>query len=548
MSSATLKLTLDNQIRRISIDSFSVAYGFNYSKLVERTKVVFPHLNLVSDLEFMWVDDEGDRVSISSDLELEEAIRIMRSQNKGYLKFQIISKKEGVCMQEVLISNATHVGVTCDECKMSPIVGIRYKCTTRPDFDLCQSCESKKLQPYPMIKVYNTESHIPFPVRRAIDRREGGFHRRPHFRPHGMPHGPHGHEEAPCKNVSLNIPPAVEKLVSDFLGQKEFPLQQVLEKFVNEGDSDCSLFAHLKEILKAFPDTTCTVEGHAGAAAPASNNQPSVVDQNDEDLFVNAAINASLNDIPVNEPSNHNEAIHSVHMESKEREEEIVERHQEEDYVDCSIQSPQIISISMDKETKSLNNAVFHQRFPPSVVFVNHVTVQDGSEVAGGTVFYKTWKIRNNGSEQWPAGCRLVNCSDPIMGEVHQAIPPVSSGCDEEVSVALLSPIQSGRHVAYFQLLDPMGNPFGQKLWVDIRVPEVPVPSQPLPSPVVPLVMSSRVPDPLVMKWSAELEFLASMGFTDQSLVIAMLQEHVKDPQCFNKAAKLSTVVNILLS
>lgn len=49
--------------------------------------------------------------------------------------------------------SSVHVGVTCDECKMNPIVGIRYKCTGRFDYDLCEVCEGKKRQPYPMIKI-----------------------------------------------------------------------------------------------------------------------------------------------------------------------------------------------------------------------------------------------------------------------------------------------------------------------------------------------------------------------------------------------------------
>lgn len=48
-----------------------------------------------------------------------------------------------------------HTGFICDGCNVDPIKGIRYKCSVRPDFDLCSKCESKEEQPYPMLKIRN---------------------------------------------------------------------------------------------------------------------------------------------------------------------------------------------------------------------------------------------------------------------------------------------------------------------------------------------------------------------------------------------------------
>lgn len=36
---------------------------------------------------------------------------------------------------------------------MSPIVGIRYKCTVNHDFDYCENCEETKEHPYPFLKI-----------------------------------------------------------------------------------------------------------------------------------------------------------------------------------------------------------------------------------------------------------------------------------------------------------------------------------------------------------------------------------------------------------
>ena len=40
-------------------------------------------------------------------------------------------------------AHVVHQKVTCDGCNKAPIVGVRYKCSECPDFDLCQECEAK---------------------------------------------------------------------------------------------------------------------------------------------------------------------------------------------------------------------------------------------------------------------------------------------------------------------------------------------------------------------------------------------------------------------
>jgi len=53
-----------------------------------------------------------------------------------------------------IVPRTVHTGVTCDNCKISPIEGTRYKCQTCDDFDLCEKCERTTDHPsnHPLIK------------------------------------------------------------------------------------------------------------------------------------------------------------------------------------------------------------------------------------------------------------------------------------------------------------------------------------------------------------------------------------------------------------
>ena len=46
-----------------------------------------------------------------------------------------------------------HEKVSCSECKISPIAGIRFKCVCCPNFDICEFCEDILDHPHPFLKL-----------------------------------------------------------------------------------------------------------------------------------------------------------------------------------------------------------------------------------------------------------------------------------------------------------------------------------------------------------------------------------------------------------
>ncbi len=62
--------------------------------------------------------------------------------------------------EAVPASEAVHDRVSCDGCGMKPILGPRFKCTVRDNYDLCSACEGKVPQPYPMLKICSPDVDI----------------------------------------------------------------------------------------------------------------------------------------------------------------------------------------------------------------------------------------------------------------------------------------------------------------------------------------------------------------------------------------------------
>lgn len=105
---------------------------------------------------------------------------------------------------------------------------------------------------------------------------------------------------------------------------------------------------------------------------------------------------------------------------------------------------------------------------------VKDVTIADGTELLPGTPFLKTWKLRNEGAEAWPTGCRLLFISrkGDRMGGPDSVIVEgaVAPGQEVEISVNLVAPAEPGRYTSYYKLTSPEGIKFGQRLWASIVV------------------------------------------------------------------------------
>jgi len=67
--------------------------------------------------------------------------------------------KKSQLSSSLMQSTVIHSSVACDGCKVSPIVGNRYKCTICANFDYCEACEEKNAETHKhaFLKIRNPE-------------------------------------------------------------------------------------------------------------------------------------------------------------------------------------------------------------------------------------------------------------------------------------------------------------------------------------------------------------------------------------------------------
>jgi hypothetical protein len=103
--------------------------------------------------------------------------------------------------------------------------------------------------------------------------------------------------------------------------------------------------------------------------------------------------------------------------------------------------------------------------------FVADVTIPDGTVVAAGATFTKTWRMRNTSSCDWGEGYTIAFFSDtPMHPTGSEPVRPTPSNAIAEISVPLTAPTQPGVYTTTWRLKDPAGRFFGHRVFAVIQV------------------------------------------------------------------------------
>ncbi len=106
-----------------------------------------------------------------------------------------------------------------------------------------------------------------------------------------------------------------------------------------------------------------------------------------------------------------------------------------------------------------------------NATYVSDVTVRDGTVMAPGQTFVKTWAVLNTGSCTWTPHYKLVLLNgEPMNGSQVPLTATVSSGKTVNLSVNLTAPQVAGNYTGTWRLQNAAGAYFGDILTVVITV------------------------------------------------------------------------------
>jgi next-to-BRCA1 protein 1 len=116
---------------------------------------------------------------------------------------------------------------------------------------------------------------------------------------------------------------------------------------------------------------------------------------------------------------------------------------------------------------------------PLKAAFVNDVTVPDGQILPPGAEFVKSWRVKNDGTTEWPSTTELRFTGGEKMtadstGPLAIRVGSLSTGAEIDIWTGeLKAPEAAGNYRSYWHLSDGNGNLFGHLLWIDINVAEI---------------------------------------------------------------------------
>jgi hypothetical protein len=118
-----------------------------------------------------------------------------------------------------------------------------------------------------------------------------------------------------------------------------------------------------------------------------------------------------------------------------------------------------------------------------SLIFLEDLTIPDGTRVEMGVKLDKRWRVENAGSCNWDQDYRLKLVTGPPMSaQTEQALFPARSGTEATIRILFTAPMDPGTYRSAWQAFNPAGEAFGESIYIEIVVEA----TSPTPAPTEP--------------------------------------------------------------
>eukprot|EP00617_Octactis_speculum_P022291 CAMPEP_0185745118 /NCGR_PEP_ID=MMETSP1174-20130828/3393_1 /TAXON_ID=35687 /ORGANISM="Dictyocha speculum, Strain CCMP1381" /LENGTH=581 /DNA_ID=CAMNT_0028418917 /DNA_START=40 /DNA_END=1785 /DNA_ORIENTATION=- len=422
----TLKISFEGEVRRIPL-LFPVGPG-EYA--IEDLEMLIPKIfiNTLKKTNFRitYIDDEDDIITISTQPELNEAVGLAITMGRHVMRFDIIrankekNKAGGGKFsgggESHTLTNVTHLHVSCDGCNTTPIIGARFKCTFRPDYDLCERCEAQDTSPYPYTKI-KTPIQCELWTKGDDYRCSSGY----------------------TQDTGENA-----------LNTDEARLRSNKTVVQSQCDDNVTEFkASLHEKATSF---TVKSLNNEDITAAAEEEKQSLVESGDvileEILFVDEKFAAAI----------------------QEEQQMLTQETNNGPIINNPPPPPQTF-----ERVVSGNTCDQVQPVILDAKFVADMTVPDGTSFEPKAPFLKTWRLRNDGDVALPESRLMpLNATDscclsgPMEGVLIAAKQPLQ---EFDVTVPFVAPLLPGHFVSEWRLMrTDTGTFFGDRLWVEVKV------------------------------------------------------------------------------
>jgi hypothetical protein len=107
----------------------------------------------------------------------------------------------------------------------------------------------------------------------------------------------------------------------------------------------------------------------------------------------------------------------------------------------------------------------------PGLVYLEDLTIPDGTSVSPGDLLDKRWLVENVGSCNWDKNFSLRLIAGPEMGAPPEsALFPARSGTQAEIRILFTAPQDPATYRSAWQAYDPQGKVFGDPIFIEIVV------------------------------------------------------------------------------